>query len=134
MPKRPRNHSWFSDLPMIKLSELFNVNHFIVCQGIHLYISFCSVYYYFLDYSKRKKKFLKFNFNCCIMLVNPHVVPFMKSNLLSWKAFKTIGLLLRSEIQHRANQVIVDHILIYSTYQMYPRKFWLFISVIWIPV
>lgn len=37
---RPTNHpslffdfSGFSDLPMNKLSELFNVNHFIVCQG-----------------------------------------------------------------------------------------------------
>ena len=95
---------------MNKLSELFNVNHFIVCQGkIRLSIS--------LVYMERFKLMLIQLIFCSFLyyVVNPHVVPFLQENLIPspvsrlarWFLFLAI-----SELQHRMNQVSIIFILL----------------------
>ncbi|KAG9294700.1 hypothetical protein G9A89_008179 [Geosiphon pyriformis] len=77
VPWNPSGHRWIdgsveNDLPMNKLSELFNVNHFIVCQ------------------------------------VNPHVIPFLQTNLIPSAINRIVGwflFLAISELQHRLTQL-----------------------------
>jgi TAG lipase/steryl ester hydrolase/phospholipase A2/LPA acyltransferase len=91
VPYHPAHIKWMdgsvgADLPMSRLSELFNINHFIVSQGIvrYRYCDYSNVYYE----------------------VNPHVAPFFWYSESSSGFRASLFYLLKSEITHRITQVI----------------------------
>lgn len=78
---------------MSRLSELFNVNHFIVCQGLN------------------EREILTRSHP---LSVNPHVVPFLTNtnvSTLSSRLFSTAFKLLKSEIQLRLRQLVDLNVL-----------------------
>lgn len=80
-----------NDLPMTRLSELFNVNHFIVSQGK----------------TKGTNNDSLCNQLTPLFVVNPHVIPFLgtSDSFENETLFSRLRYCVFSEFQHRINQL-----------------------------
>lgn len=100
------------DLPMSRLSELFNVNHFIVSQGNQIFLE---------EKIRKNEEFYAFFLslsNLCV--VNPHVVPFVSStrDAQSQTYLTRMKNFVFSETSHRIRQVCYFYLLSYFCFPL----------------